>query len=429
MINIYELVSNFIQNFLMVWFISNFCKYKFTGKTKNLAMISTVIIGTVLISVINRYVDYDGILSVFSVALFVIYAQMFLKEKIWVHIFISLFTMVIVFIIASLILITTEALIKISLNQLITEFSYIRLIDMGISRIIEFAVFYGLLYIKRTYILSYKEWILFSIVVLLTWTEIILLTNAALKYDEIKIYMFAASVAAVFINIIICYFVIYVNKAMKLKTEMELLTMQYKNVKHTEEKMKALYDSTYSLNHDLEKHFIYLKTMIQEGNNNKVISYIDDILENKLLKMQKIMFTDNDVFNAIINTRLEICRVKNIYPSINVDNNAIAEIKSDDITILFGNIFDNAIEAVEKANKKIIILNVQIQGEYVSIYMENSFDGKLNNELKTRKRNKYEHGFGLKNVKNIIEKYDGLMQCFTNKELFCCDILLKRNIK
>lgn len=216
---------------------------------------------------------------------------------------------------------------------------------------------------------------------------------------------------------------------MKLKTEMELLTMQYKNVKHTEEKMKALYDSTYSLNHDLEKHFIYLKTMVQEGNSNKVISYIDDILENKLLKMQKIMFTDNDVFNAIINTRLEICRVKNIYPSINVDNNAIAEIKSDDITILFGNIFDNAIEAVEKANKKIIILNVQIQGEYVSIYMENSFDGKLNNELKTRKRNKYEHGFGLKNVKNIIEKYDGLMQCFTNKELFCCDILLKRNIK
>lgn len=244
--------------------------------------------------------------------------------------------------------------------------------------------------------------------------------------NEIVSYMVGASVTALIINALIYYFIIYVNKAMQLKTEFALLKMQYKNTKLTENNMKALYDSTYNINHDLEKHFLYIRTMAEKGETGEAIEYIDKILGDKLLKMNKIIFTDDDIFNVIINTRMEICRLKNISPIIRVDGNAINEIDPEDVMILFGNIFDNAIEAAEKTEEKLITLNVQLQGDYISIYMENSFDGEIDKNLKTSKLNKLEHGFGMKNVKQIVKKYDGMIKCFTDRRMFCCDILLKR---
>lgn len=425
---IYETISNIIQNFLMIWFISSFCGYKYSGKIKYICLLTAVISSSFVISVINRFAGYDGILSAASIILFLLYAQICLKDSVWVHIFISLFSMVVVFTIASTVLIATSNISGTQLDKLITEFSGARLTVLCLCRAIEFCVFKFILYIKKKYSLSYKEWLIFIIIAFLTWIEIILFTKAAIIYNGIGHYMFGASIAAIIINILMYYFIAYVNKAMELKTELALLTMQYNNVKSTEKNMKALYENTYGLNHDLEKHFMCISTLAEKADTDGIIKYTDNILNRQLYKMQKIMFTQNDVFNAIMNIRLEICKSKNIYPSINVNEDAISEIPSEDIVILFGNIFDNAIEAAEKTEEKIIILNVQLQGEYISVYMENSFNGELLKDLQTTKQNKSEHGWGMKNIRKVVDKHDGLMKCFTDKNLFCCDILLKRNI-
>ena len=422
----FELTASFVQNFIMVWFISVFCGYKYTGLKRYVALSTVCILGTCIISVINHLVKYDGLLSSISVVIFVIYSHIYLKKNIWTHIFISLYSMVIVFAVSSTVFILAANISRIPVEFLLTRFSYIRAVVVCLCRIIEVMVFLCILCINRKYLLTHKEWILFTIVAFLTWVEVILFTNASMKNEAIGIYMMGASIAAMAINILIYYFIIYVNKAMKLKTEFELLKMQYKNSKLTENNMKALYESTYNINHDLEKHFMYIRTMEEKGDSGAVIKYIDKILDDKLLKMNKIIFTDNDVFNVIINTRLEICRLKKISPMVHVDRNAMDEIDSEDIMILFGNIFDNAIEAAEKTEERIIILNVQIQGDYISIYMENSFDGEVDKNLKTIKENKLQHGFGMKNVTQIVKKYDGMIKCFVDRQMFCCDILLKR---
>lgn len=422
----FELAASIVQNFIMVWFISNFCGYKYEGLKRYMALYGVCILGTCIISAINHFVSYDGLLSACSVGIFIIYAQLFLVKNIWLHIFVSLYSMVIVFAISSVSLLVGANIFTISLENLMTDLSVYRIIVVCFCRIIEFLTFKLILAVNNKYALTYKEWILFTFVAVLTWIEVILFTRASMVKNEIVPYMVGASIAALIINALIYYFIIYVNKAMQLKTEFTLLKMQYKNTKLTETNMKALYDSTYNINHDLEKHFMYIRTMEEKGESGAVIEYIDKILGDKLLKMNKIMFADDDIFNVIINTRLEICRLKKISPMVRVDGNAIEEIDSEDIMILFGNLFDNAIEAAEKTEQKIIILNVQTQGDYISIYMENSFNGEVDKNLKTSKVNKMEHGFGMKNVKKIVNKYDGMIKCFTDRQMFCCDILLKR---
>ena len=422
----FELAASIIQNFLMIWFISNFCGYKYEGLRRYAAFGATCVLGTCVIAVINNFVNYDGLLSIIAVIIFIIYSNMYLKKNIWTHIFISLYSMVIVFAISSVSMLAGAVIFENPAEDLMTNVSIYRVVIVCFCRMIEFFTFYLILTVNKKYALTYKEWILFTLVAVLTWIEIVLFTRASMVNNEIVSYMVGASVTALIINALIYYFIIYVNKAMQLKTEFALLKMQYKNTKLTENNMKALYDSTYNINHDLEKHFLYIRTMAEKGETGEAIEYIDKILGDKLLKMNKIIFTDDDIFNVIINTRMEICRLKNISPIIRVDGNAINEIDPEDVMILFGNIFDNAIEAAEKTEEKLITLNVQLQGDYISIYMENSFDGEIDKNLKTSKLNKLEHGFGMKNVKQIVKKYDGMIKCFTDRRMFCCDILLKR---
>lgn len=421
-----ELFSNLFQNFLMIWFISDFCGYKYKGLKKILGFAVILITGFTIITVINYYTDYDGLLSIITVICFVIYAQVCLKDSIAIHIFSSLFSMVIVFTIASLLFFVTANISGGDAGALLTEFSGTRLFVLCLCRGTEFLVFKVILYLRKEYNLTYKEWILFIIVLFATWMEVMLFTKATILASEITGYMTGASVVAVIVNALIYYFIIYVNRAMQAKTELTLVKMQYDNVKTTEKNMKVLYDSTYSIKHDLEKHFLYLRTLEEKGKGTEIIEYIDNILGEELNKSHKIVFTNNDIFNALMNIRLEICHQKNIKPSINIESTSVDGIKSEDVMILFGNIFDNAIEAAEKTEERIIILNVRTQGDYISIYMENSFDGVFDSELKTKKKNKNEHGIGLKNVRRIVEKYDGMIKCFADNKMFCCDILLKK---
>ena len=52
-----------------------------------------------------------------------------------------------------------------------------------------------------------------------------------------------------------------------------------------------------------------------------------------------------------------------------MENDVLNNINDEDIAVLFGNIFDNAIEAAEKIEDKFISLEIQKQGAYISIYM------------------------------------------------------------
>lgn len=240
--------------------------------------------------------------------------------------------------------------------------------------------------------------------------------------------MFYLSLIMVVINIITIFFMYKIKQDMETKQDYELLKLQYDNIKNMEANMKALYDNTYSVKHDLEKHFLAIRAMADNKKYDEINKYIENVLDKKLNAVQKVVFTDTDVFNAVINTKLELCKQKGIFPSVNISNEAVNFIKISDMAVLFGNIFDNAIEAAEKTKEKIIILNIQLQREYVSIYIENSFNADFSDiNLKTTKNGQARHGFGTKIVRKIVEENNGMIQYFVNNSgMFCCDILYRK---
>ena len=104
-------------------------------------------------------------------------------------------------------------------------------------------------------------------------------------------------------------------------------------------------------------------------------------------------------------------------------------IRENDIYALLGNILDNAIEASEKRKKdeeRVVNISTISKEGFIRIHEENFFDGDLiyeNNVLKTTKQNKLDHGFGVKSIKLIAEKYHGDVSSSAKDGKFILDIL------
>jgi sensor histidine kinase regulating citrate/malate metabolism len=84
-----------------------------------------------------------------------------------------------------------------------------------------------------------------------------------------------------------------------------------------------------------------------------------------------------------------------------------------DLSALFGNALDNAIESVSKIadpEKRLIHLSVARQRQFLRIRIENCYEGELlyeNGDFLTTKADKQHHGFGLKSMKETVAKYNG----------------------
>ena len=100
-----------------------------------------------------------------------------------------------------------------------------------------------------------------------------------------------------------------------------------------------------------------------------------------------------------------------------------------DLSILFANLFDNAIDACSnKPEKSMIYLTVGYEKAYLNIVMKNTVEKPVlphNPDLVTTKKDKTKHGYGLKTVEDIVKKYDGIKKYYEKENWFYADIWLK----
>ena len=90
---------------------------------------------------------------------------------------------------------------------------------------------------------------------------------------------------------------------------------------------------------------------------------------------------------------------------------------------ILGNLFDNALEALSKVDKKILYFRMVYEKGVVNICLRNMFDGQLRvnekNQLLSLKQDRKEcHGLGIKNVVETVKKYDGKFEYEQEKNVF-----------
>ena len=164
------------------------------------------------------------------------------------------------------------------------------------------------------------------------------------------------------------------------------------------------------------------------GDNQKIDNEAINNL-NKLIRIYDSTYhTENEALNVILNEKTLLCNNKNIRFTCIVDGNALNFIENEDIYSLFGNLIDNSIEAVNQLddNEKIISLKIKQVGNIVSISIKNGYKGKIqmeNNLPLSKKEDNIHHGFGMKSIKMVCEKYNGNLRLNIENNIFIVTIL------
>lgn len=175
--------------------------------------------------------------------------------------------------------------------------------------------------------------------------------------------------------------------------------------------------------HDLKK----LLRIITENKSKVSDSEIAEI-SDELEVYDAIVKTGNVPFDTILTEKSLYCSRNNIKLSVIADAQSLGFMGDLDIYSLFGNILDNAIEATQKLDEENRIINMVVRkvNGFVSVHVENSFEGELkfkDGMPMTTKDDKIEHGYGVYSIKRTANKYGGCISLSAEDGMFMLDVL------
>ena len=156
-------------------------------------------------------------------------------------------------------------------------------------------------------------------------------------------------------------------------------------------------------------------------------------IENSIAIYDSAVRTGNEVLDVILTEKGLRCNGKGIKLTCVADGGAISFLSEADTYSLFGNILDNAIDAVLKIDDeetRTIDLQIAKKGKFISVSAKNPYVGEVNlaeNGLPiTDKADKDYHGFGVKSIAFIVKKYDGELSVSLEDGVFSLNILFMR---
>lgn len=237
-----------------------------------------------------------------------------------------------------------------------------------------------------------------------------------------QVIVLISSIVLSFANIAVFYIVDKLNELIETKEKLLFAELHINNqVLHYQELYKHQAELRI-FRHDIKNRLVSLMALIKEKQSDKALQIMEKNL-NWLEEMNSnIINSGNPVVDAIIQAKLHIAKDKNI--SLQISTKLAEEIQMDELElgIVLGNALDNAIEAVEKnteKNKKSISLTLMSTDNRISISISNPVDEDINTEkLITSKFDKEKHGYGIKSIKAIAQKHDGIVSFSCDNRVF-----------
>ena len=230
-------------------------------------------------------------------------------------------------------------------------------------------------------------------------------------------------------------FLLYIQENQRYETYLRNELSAINNVFQSQYEQYQAYQESHAIIdrkfHDL-KHQIYLIEM--ETNSEKKQEYFSSLRED-IKKYEFSIKTGNPVIDTILTRKNIYCIQNHITLTCIADGSLLDFLNVMDICSLLGNALDNAIESTLKIadpEKRLINLRITKKAEFVLFSIENytEISPEFENGLpKTTKTNKDKHGYGLKSISYLAEKYEGNMTINYQNNWFKLNVLLPKPTK
>jgi len=249
-----------------------------------------------------------------------------------------------------------------------------------------------------------------------------LFINGLNNYDNINYFGATYDLFSSGLVLIVQYSIFRISNLNREKEIVkQLLYERQKQYKLSKENIDMINHKCHDLKHQIQA--------LRKANSEDLEEYISDV-EESIMIYDNVLKTENEVLNTILSEKSLYCEKHHIKLSCIIDANQLDFMGTQDIYVLLGNALDNAIESViqnKDKDKRVISFTISANESFLSIQTNNFVEGNIKFEdglPVTTKKNKAYHGYGMKSMKHLAEKYDGSMYTSQENEIFMLQIMI-----
>lgn len=191
-------------------------------------------------------------------------------------------------------------------------------------------------------------------------------------------------------------------------------------------------DDANKILHDIKNHLVSIYTLAKEDDNKKLIEYLNSVGKD-IDKYGNKVITENKIIDIVLNEKIDLMKKKKIKFTHNIEKIDLDFIENKDLVGILSNLFNNAIESAEKCSEKNVeFILYSFNKGYVIIKMVNTCEKEpivKGKKIITTKLRKEHHGYGIRIMQSIIEKYDGDIKWEYNNKKNIFSILIMIPIK
>lgn len=215
-------------------------------------------------------------------------------------------------------------------------------------------------------------------------------------------------VSLIFLNVVFYY---YMRKFFEEQQANQKLMFNQQKYELQVENSREINDHIQEIRmfrHEYKRILMVINQYVRNGQKEE----IEKLIQENLIDLEYIpamIQTNNSILNFVINHKLEEAAKRHIDCKLVVQT-ALLYIEDSDLSSLFGNLLDNAIEAAEKTEEKYIKLKITQKKQMDIIYLRNSIHEsviQVIEKMQTTKPDKELHGIGIKKIKEVVERYGG----------------------
>lgn len=229
-----------------------------------------------------------------------------------------------------------------------------------------------------------------------------------------------------FLSVFLVYLTGEIIKAYNAKYESELMQTQSKIQFEHYAEINRKYEESRRVIHDIKKHLSVLESLNTIEGNKKAGEY-REIIENEVDSLFSGFQCSNQILSIIMSQKIMVAESEDIKVNTEVEDIMFDFISDIDITAIFANLWDNAIEACRKVELSERFINIIIGrvNDFVVINFENVFDGVINEHDGKLLSTKEQHeGVGVSIIKSSVEKYKGTLVMDHDENIFKAKALI-----
>lgn len=412
--------------FIIYYFLVKYFGYRTEGWSRYVGTLLMAGISFCSVAVISWMIPFKMLSIMLRTVISSIFCICFLKGSVFEKDFISTFFMALVVLIAVTTALLFNCIRRSDVFYIFSVLHSVRVAAIITTKVILFVMIRLILYLRQNADLSFQEFLWLMISLFSSLSAVAILMTVVLQDFRAQEEIMGAILIILGMVVIIYYLFLRISRLNQVKQDYALLQLQFDSEQKNSRIIRHMYEEIREVRHDIKNHLLCISLLAEQDRCGEILEYIQDFSEKQRTMEYTFVFTGNDVFDAIVNTKLSVAEQDGVKCSAQIEGTEFPMSQSD-VSVLLGNLLDNAYEAAKMAEDKRIDMCLSRQGAYVRIRIQNTVKHpvlEMNPELVTSKADKEIHGYGTKNIRKIVERYDGILRYHEEGDLFICDILI-----